>query len=79
MSSYFFGRIFRIAHRAVRPALEPLRMLLQPGMIGRALHGEVERDLHAERSAGRDELAEILQRAQFRMHGVVAAFGAPIA
>ena len=44
-------------------------------MIGRALHGEIERDFHVERSAGRDELAEILQRAQFRMHRIVAALG----
>ena len=44
-------------------------------MIGRALHGEVERDLHVVLLAGRDEIAEILQRAQFRMHRIVAAFG----
>ena len=44
-------------------------------MIGRTLHGEVERDFHVELLAGRDEFAEILQRAQFRMHRIVAALG----
>ena len=71
----FLRRIFRVTHRAVRPALEPLRMLLEPGMVGRTLHGEIERHFHIERLAGRDEFAEILQRAQLRMHRVVAAFG----
>ena len=44
-------------------------------MVGRALHGEVERDFHVVLLAGSDEGAEIFQRAQFRMDGVVAAFG----
>ena len=43
----FLRRVLRIAHRAVRPALEPLRVLFEPGVIGRALHGKIERDLHA--------------------------------
>ena len=68
-------RIFRIAHRAVRPSPEPLRMLLDPGMIRRTLHGKIERDFHIEALARGDEATEIFQRAQFRMHGVVAAFG----
>ena len=50
-------------------------MLLEPGMIRRALHGEVERDLHAVLLAGGDEGAKIFQRTQFRVYGVVAAFG----
>src|SRR5664279_1647148 len=50
-------------------------MLLQPGMVGRTLHGEVERDLELEPLGGRDEAAKVLQRPQFRMHGVMAAFG----
>src|SRR6185437_16027306 len=42
----FLGRIFSIFNRAVRPRSEPFRMLLEPGMIWRALHGEIERDFH---------------------------------
>ena len=72
----FLRRVLGIAHRAVRPALEPLRMLLEPGVIGRALHGEVERDFHAVLVACRDQGAEILERAEFRMHGVMAALDA---
>ena len=43
----FLRRILGVADRAVGPPGEPVRMLAQPGMIGRALHGEIERDLHA--------------------------------
>ena len=43
----FLRRIFRVAHRAVRPPPEPFRMLFEPRMVGRALHGEIERQLHA--------------------------------
>src|SRR5262244_2499696 len=39
-----FWRIFRILDRAIGPASEPFRMLREPGMIGRALDGKVERD-----------------------------------
>ena len=42
-------------------------------MVRRALHREVERDLHAVRRAGVDQAAEIFERAEFGMHGVVAA------
>ncbi len=39
------GRVLREFDRAVGPPVEPAGMLLQPGMIGRALHREIERDL----------------------------------
>ena len=42
-------------------------------MIGRALHGEIERHLHIVLVTGLDQPAEIGERAEFRMHGVVAA------
>ncbi len=42
-------------------------------MIGRGLHREIERHLHPVRGAGGDEIAEILERAELRMDGVVAA------
>ena len=42
-------------------------------MIGRALHGEVERDLHVVLLAGLDQPAEIVERAELRIDRVVAA------
>src|SRR5450631_1616169 len=50
-------------------------MLFEPGMIGRTLNREVERDLHLQTLACRNEITEIRQRAQFRMHRIVAALG----
>ena len=44
-------------------------------MVGRALHGEVERDLHSVPTAGGDEPAEIVERAEFGMNRIVAALG----
>ena len=72
----FLRRVLGISDRAVGPALEPFRMLLQPGMIRRALDGEVERHLHVEAAAGVDEAAEIVERAELGMHRVVAALPA---
>ena len=50
-------------------------MLRQPGMIRRALHGEIERDLEAVFEAGRDQRAEILDGAELGMQRIVPAFG----
>ena len=71
----FLGRIFGIAHRSVRPALEPLRMRFQPGMIGRALHGKVERDFQSMLRAGPHQATEIVERPKLGMYGIVAALG----
>src|SRR5207244_7221030 len=59
----FLGRVFRIAHRAVRPTPEPLRMLLYSGVIRRALNREVERDFDLKQAARRDQLTGIPHRA----------------
>src|SRR6185295_3267543 len=40
-------RVFRVLHRAVGPRAEPLRMLAHVRMVGRALEGDIERDMHA--------------------------------
>jgi hypothetical protein len=48
-------------------------MLLEPRMVGCALHGEIERDFHLVLFAGGDEITEILQRAKFRVHRIVTA------
>ena len=42
-------------------------------MIGRALHRDVERDLELMGLAGGNQVAEILQRAEFGMDGIVTA------
>ena len=44
-------------------------------MVGRALDGEIERDLQAVLVAGRDQPAEIGERAELRMDRIVAAIG----
>ena len=70
----FLRRVLGVADRAVRPALEPFRMLLQPGMVGRALHGEVERDFHVVLAAGRRRSRRKSSSVpSSRMHRVVAA------
>jgi hypothetical protein len=69
----FLRRVLGEFDRAVRPVLEPFRMLLQPGVIRRALHREIERDFHIVLAADADESAEVVKRAELRMHGVVAA------
>src|SRR5207302_418746 len=50
-----------------------LRMLFQPRVVGRALDREVERDLDPGLARPRDETIEVLDRAELRVDGVVAA------
>ena len=69
----FLRRVLGVFDRAVRPPVEPVRMLLQPRMIGRALDREVERDLQPVLARRRDEAAEIVERAELGMDRVVAA------
>ena len=47
------GRVLGVLDRPVGPVLEPLRMLGQPRVVGRALDREVERDLEPELLRGR--------------------------
>ena len=70
----FLRRVLGVFDRAVRPPLEPVRMILQPRMIGRALDREVERDLQPVLARRRDEAAEVGERAELRMDRVVPAF-----
>ena len=67
------GRVLGVLERAVRAAVEPLGMLLQPRVVGRALDREVERDLDPELRAPRDEPLEVLLRAEVGMDRVVTA------
>src|SRR5690606_7125041 len=56
---------------------EPFRMLLDPGMVGRALDGEIQRDLHAVPLGRGNEAAKILQRSEIRMDGGMTALLGP--
>ncbi len=50
-------------------------MFGDPGMIGRALEGDVQGELHAVFARGGGEVLEIGEGAELRMDGLVAAFG----
>src|SRR5690606_23635996 len=66
-------RVLGVTDAAVRSPGEPARMLLQPGVVRRALDGEVQGDLQAMLAGGADQFAEILATAQLRVDGLVAA------
>ena len=53
----FLRRVFGIRDRAVLAPLEPFRMFLDPGMVGRTLDGEIERYLEIVRARRFDERA----------------------
>ncbi len=55
------GRVLGELDGAVRPPVEPLGMLLDPGMVRRALDGEVERDLEAVLAGRGDKAIEVLE------------------
>src|SRR3972149_3999740 len=67
-------RVLGVADGAVGQASEPLRMLADIRMVGRALEGKVEGDLDVEAAGLSDETAEVLDAAEGWMHGLVAAF-----
>src|SRR5439155_15553415 len=68
------ARVLRVLDGPVGAMLEPLRVRLRPGVIGRALERDVQGDLDAELVArGGDEMFEVLDRPELRMHGRVAA------
>ena len=69
----FLRRVLRVLDRAVRPMPEPFRMLAHPGMIRRALIREVERDLEPVAARRRDEMIEVVERAERRVDRHVAA------
>ena len=69
------GRVLGVLQRAVGPVLEPLRVLRQPGMVGRGLEGEVERELHPVLAQRRDERREVVLRAEVGVDRVVPARG----
>ena len=69
-------RVLGVGDRAVGPRGEPLRVLGDPRVVGRALQRQVHRDLQARpRAAASTNAPEVLQRAEFGMDRVVAALG----
>ena len=70
----FFRRILRVLDGAVGADDEPVGMLFDPGMVGGALEGDVEGDLHAVVAGGGDEMVEVREGAELGMDGFVAAF-----
>src|SRR5947209_13802681 len=54
---------------------EPVRMLANIGMVRRTLEGDIQRDLQLKLSRARHQMLEILQRAESRINGFVAAGG----
>ena len=57
-----------MANAAVRAPAEPAGVLLEPGVIGRALHGEIQRHFQAVLARHAHQLAKILETAELRMH-----------
>ena len=54
-------------------------MLRDPGVIGRALEGDVQRELHAVSRGRRTRWSKSARVPSFGMDGLVAAFGEPMA
>ena len=67
------GGVLGVLDRAVRPSPEPFRVLPDPGMIGRGLVGQIERDLEVLPARGLDEAIEIRHGAEPRLYRRVAA------
>ena len=69
------GRVLGVLDGAVGAVEEPVGVLLDPGVVGRALEGDVEGQLHAVGVGGGDEAVEVGEGAELGMDGLVAAFG----
>src|SRR5947208_2730864 len=65
--------VLRVLDRSVGAVAEPLGMLLGPRVVGRALIGQVQRDLEAMVARGLHQVVEVLERPQFRMDCRVSA------
>ena len=73
MSWYFFGGFSAYLIEPSGRCLNHCGMLADPGMIGRRLERDVERDLQAEVRGGGDEAIEVVERAEPRLDRRVAA------
>src|SRR5205823_4792899 len=72
----FFGRVLGVLDGAVRPVAEPLGVLLDVRVVGRALEGHIHRYLDAQVAGVGDEGVEVFERAEVGVDGRVPAFGA---
>src|SRR5690606_30514249 len=68
-------RVLGVLNAAVGASPEPLRVLAHIGVIRRALERDIERDLEPETPRVRAERTKLVQRAESRVHALVAAFG----
>ena len=66
-------RVLRVLDRAVGAMAEPLRVGLHVRVIGRALVGEIERDVQPELPCRGDEPVEVVERSERRVNAHVAA------
>ena len=71
------GRVLCVLDGAVGAVPEPLRMLLDEGVVRRALVGEVQGHLHAVFTGPRHEAFEVFDRPELRVDGLVASLLAP--
>src|SRR6202044_2246235 len=71
----FLRRVLRVLHTAVGAVLEPFGMRAHVGMIGCALEGDVESNLHAELARRGHQVPEILERTELPQNFLVAARG----
>ena len=67
------GRVLGVLERAVGALLEPLRVVLEPRVVGRGVEREVERDVHPVLARRGGERADVVHRAELGVDGVVAA------
>ena len=70
------GRVLGVLDRAVGPVPEPLGVLGDPGVVGRALEGQVERDVDAALARARQQVLEVREGAELGVDRGVAALGA---
>ncbi len=75
MSWYFFGGFSAYATEPSARVVEPVGVLLDPRVVGRALERQVERDLQSEAVRVLHEGVEVLHPAELRVDRVVAALG----
>jgi hypothetical protein len=73
------GRVLGVLHAAVGALAEPIGMCAHPGVVRRALEGDVQGQLDALGLRLGQQALEVSQRAQRTEDGVVPAFGRPTA
>ncbi len=69
------GGVLRVLDRPVRSMVKPLGVLGHPGVVGRALQGVVERDLHPQGRCLVQEVLEVRLGPEVGMDRVVATQG----